>query len=41
LPLRRGQVILTGSPLPLFPVKSGSRVVAEARPIGMSRVAID
>jgi 2-keto-4-pentenoate hydratase len=41
LPLRRGQVILTGSPLPLFPVGSGSRVVAEARPIGMSRVAID
>ena len=41
LPLRRGQVVLTGSPLPLFPVTSGRRVVAEARPIGTSRVAID
>ena len=41
LPLRRGQVILTGSALPLFPVKPGGRVVAEARPIGMSRVGID
>ena len=41
LQLRRGQVILTGSALPLFPVKPGSRVVAEARPLGMSSVEID
>ncbi len=41
LRLRRGQVILTGSALPLFPVKPGSRVVAEARPLGMSCVEID
>ncbi len=36
LQLRRGQVILTGSPLPLFPVGPGSRIVAEARPLGRS-----
>jgi 2-keto-4-pentenoate hydratase len=36
-----GQVILTGSALPLFPVGPGSRVVAEARPIGRSSVEID
>jgi 2-keto-4-pentenoate hydratase len=41
LPLRRGQVILTGSALPLFPVEPGSRVTAEARPLGRSSVAID
>ncbi len=41
LQLLRGQVILTGSALPLFPVQPGSRVVAEARPIGMSSVEID
>jgi 2-keto-4-pentenoate hydratase len=41
LPLRRGQVILTGSPLPLSPVAPGSRIVAEARPLGMSCVEID
>jgi 2-keto-4-pentenoate hydratase len=41
LPLRRGQVILTGSPLPLFPVGPGSRVTAEARPLGRTSVAID
>jgi 2-keto-4-pentenoate hydratase len=41
LPLRRGQVILAGSPLPLFPVAPGSRIVAEARPLGISSVAID
>jgi len=35
-----GQVILTGSALPLFPVKPGNRVVAEARPLGMSSVEI-
>jgi 2-keto-4-pentenoate hydratase len=34
--LRRGQVILTGSPLPLFPVGPGSRIVAEAGPLGRS-----
>jgi 2-keto-4-pentenoate hydratase len=41
LQLRRGQVILTGSALPLFQVEPGSRVVAEARPLGMSSVDID
>jgi 2-keto-4-pentenoate hydratase len=41
LPLRRGQVILTGSALPLFPVGSGSRVTAEARPLGRSSVTIE
>ena len=41
LQLLRGQVILTGSALPLFPVKPGSRVVAEARPLGTSSVEID
>lgn len=39
--LRRGQVILTGSALPLFPVGPGRRVVAEARPLGTSGVAFD
>jgi 2-keto-4-pentenoate hydratase len=38
---RRGQVILTGSALPLFPVRPGSRVVAEASPLGMSSAEID
>jgi 2-keto-4-pentenoate hydratase len=41
LRLRRGQVILTGSALPLFPVGPGRRVVAEARPLGMIGVAFD
>ncbi len=41
LHLRRKHVILTGSALPLFPVKPGSRVVAEACPLGMSLVEID
>jgi len=41
LRLRAGQVILTGSALPLYPVQSGDRVVAEARPLGMSSVEID
>jgi 2-keto-4-pentenoate hydratase len=41
LQLRRGQVVLTGSALPLFPVKPGSRIVAEARPLGMSSAEID
>jgi 2-keto-4-pentenoate hydratase len=34
--LHEGQVILTGSALPLFPVGPGSRIVAEARPLGRS-----
>ena len=33
LPLVRGQVILTGSALPLFPVQPGDRVITEAHPI--------
>jgi 2-keto-4-pentenoate hydratase len=40
LPLRRGQVILTGCPLPVFPVGPGSRIVAEARPLGRSSARI-
>ncbi len=40
LQILRGQVILTGSALSLFPVQPGSRVVAEARPLGMSSVEI-
>jgi 2-keto-4-pentenoate hydratase len=40
-PLAQGQVILTGSALPLYPVGPGSRVVAEARPLGTSFAAID
>jgi 2-keto-4-pentenoate hydratase len=36
LRLSRGQVILTGSPLELFPVKPGVRVVVEAESIGTS-----
>jgi 2-keto-4-pentenoate hydratase len=39
--LRRGQVILTGSPLPLLPVGPGSRVTAEASPLGRSSAAIE
>jgi 2-keto-4-pentenoate hydratase len=34
--LVRGQVILTGSPLRLFPVPPGSRIVVQARPTGKS-----
>jgi 2-keto-4-pentenoate hydratase len=41
LQLRRGQVILTGSPLPLFPVGPGSRVVAEAHLLGRSSAEMD
>ena len=41
LQLRQGQVILTGSALPLFPMKPGSRVVALAGPLGTSSVVID
>jgi 2-keto-4-pentenoate hydratase len=41
LQVLRGQVILTGSALPLFPIKPNSRVVAEARPLGTSSVEVD
>lgn len=40
LQLLPGQLILTGSALPLFPVGPGSRVVARARPLGASFVEI-
>ena len=36
LQLSPGQLILSGSALPLFPVEPGSRVVAQARPLGTS-----
>jgi 2-keto-4-pentenoate hydratase len=38
--LKRGQVILTGSPLPLRPVTPGSRVVVEAPPLGTCCVEV-
>ncbi|HKI17906.1 MAG TPA: hypothetical protein VKA15_08490 [Isosphaeraceae bacterium] len=38
--LTRGQVVLTGSALPLFPVAPGCRILAEARPIGRSHVEV-
>jgi len=41
LQLRKGQVILTGSPLHLFPVNSGDRIVVQAPPLGASSVEID
>jgi 2-keto-4-pentenoate hydratase len=41
LQLRKGQVVLTGSPLKLFPVAPGSRIVVEAPPLGASCVEID
>jgi 2-keto-4-pentenoate hydratase len=34
--LRKDQVILTGSPLNLYPVNPGSRIVVEATPLGKS-----
>jgi hypothetical protein len=34
-------VILTGSPLPLFPIDAGSRVVVEAPPLESCCVEID
>ena len=37
----KGQVILTGSPLKLFPVFPGSRIVVNAPPLGVSSVRID
>jgi 2-keto-4-pentenoate hydratase len=40
LRLMRGQVILTGSPMPLFPVSPNCRIVVEARPGGTSRAEI-
>jgi 2-keto-4-pentenoate hydratase len=36
LGLCQGQIILTGSPMPLFPVSAGSKVVVEATPLGRS-----
>jgi 2-keto-4-pentenoate hydratase len=41
LQLRKGQVILTGSPLNLFPISAASRIVVEAPPLGASRAEID
>ncbi len=41
LRLSRGQVILTGSPMRLYPVAPGSRIVVEALPLGRSCVEID
>jgi 2-keto-4-pentenoate hydratase len=40
LRLAKGHVILTGSPLRLFPVAPGVRVVVEAPPVGSSRAEI-
>jgi 2-keto-4-pentenoate hydratase len=39
--LLRDQVILTGSVLPLFPVRPGARVVVAAQPLGCSMIEID
>ena len=41
LQLCKGQVILTGSPMNLFPVAPGSRIVVEAPPLGASCAEID
>ena len=41
LQLLRGQVILTGSPLRLFPVRPSTRIMVEAPPCGTSRAEID
>jgi 2-keto-4-pentenoate hydratase len=41
LQLWKGQVILTGSPMNLYPVGPGSRIVVEAGPLGASCVEID
>ncbi len=41
LQLCKGQLILTGSPMKLYPVARGSRVVVEAPPLGKSCVEID
>jgi 2-keto-4-pentenoate hydratase len=39
--LYKGQVILTGSPMRLYPVAPGSRIVVEAPPLGASCAEID
>ena len=41
LRLYKGQMILTGSPMQLYPVAPGSRIVVEAPPLGASCVEID
>lgn len=41
LQLCKGQVILTGSPMKLYPVAPGSRIVVEAPSLGASCVEID
>jgi 2-keto-4-pentenoate hydratase len=41
LQLFKGQVILTGSPMKLFPVAPGDRIVVDAPPLGASWVQID
>jgi 2-keto-4-pentenoate hydratase len=41
LRLFKGQVILTGSPMQLYPVAPGSRIVVEAPPLGASCAEID
>jgi 2-keto-4-pentenoate hydratase len=41
LQLCKGQVILTGSPMKLYPVAPGSRIVVAAPPLGASCVEID
>ena len=41
LQLRQGQVVLTGSPMNLFPAIDGARIVVEAPPLGASRAEID
>ena len=33
---REGQIILTGSPMPLFPVSLGDKIVVETTPLGKS-----
>jgi 2-keto-4-pentenoate hydratase len=40
LQLEKGQMILTGSPMKLYPVAPGSRIVVEAPPLGASVVEI-
>jgi len=41
LQLCKGQVILTGSPMKLYPVAPGSRIVVEATPLAAACVEID
>jgi 2-keto-4-pentenoate hydratase len=40
LQLEKGQMILTGSPMKLYPVAPGSRIMVEAPPLGASVVEI-